>query len=480
MTTTIEPRSETGTVLREQARLSSQGMRVDAAEQTPAQQDLFRVVASALLEDTDSDSGSEGCSRLVNLLHERLNVAVLLVAFDPLHKRFSLVADSQGRERPRQLSPGEPLEQALSEARLLQLAPATGTYGETPILKQLAVQLRFESAATVLLLDREGVLQGALVLSGSLSAVNAILSEKHLVSISTSLAKYLRLRRLAEETTWQKGRRQLTEFVAARRLRVLGGLLTLAGLVLLIPLPFHVKATCQCEPQKSRIVVAPFEGRLLTAYVKPGDQVVAGQPLAMLDGSELRAQLAGTTAKLNQARQRYSAAIATGNASSAGEQQLEVEHLRQQLKVLDQRQQRLELRSPIDGIVVSGDLERATGASLVIGQSLFEVAPLEKLNAEIAIDESDIQHVAVGQDVSLTFGGSFGQTYQAKIDRIHPRGETREDKNVFLAEATLLDTPGRLAPGMQGSAAVSSGWRSCGWILFRKPYLAWCRWWGWY
>ena len=43
------------------------------------------------------------------------------------------------------------------------------------------------------------------------------------------------------------------------------------------------------------------------------------------------------------------------------------------------------------GIVVSGDLKRHEGAAVKIGQSLYEVAPLEKLVAEVAIPEEELE-----------------------------------------------------------------------------------------
>ena len=72
---------------------------------------------------------------------------------------------------------------------------------------------------------------------------------------------------------------------------------------------------------------------------------------------------------------------------------LEADRLELKTKILELRSNHLEIKSPIDGVVISGDQERAEGAPLTIGQALFEVAPLDKMVVELAIPEDEITHI---------------------------------------------------------------------------------------
>jgi RND family efflux transporter MFP subunit len=54
--------------------------------------------------------------------------------------------------------------------------------------------------------------------------------------------------------------------------------------------------------RESRVVAAEFEGRVVALYVHPGQRVRAGEPIAKLDDSQVRKQLAGAIAAVDAAR----------------------------------------------------------------------------------------------------------------------------------------------------------------------------------
>jgi multidrug resistance efflux pump len=149
------------------------------------------------------------------------------------------------------------------------------------------------------------------------------------------------------------------------------------------------------------------------------------------------------------------------------------------MKLLRQRQENLEIKSPIDGIVTVGDLEKAEGAPVTCGQTLFEIAPLTKMVVEIAIPESDVSYVHKGQKVEIYFEAYPNELYEAEISKVRPRSEIRDQQNVFIAEATLSNPEENLRPGMHGSAKVLGSRRMLGWILFHKPWESLCMMIGW-
>jgi multidrug resistance efflux pump len=61
----------------------------------------------------------------------------------------------------------------------------------------------------------------------------------------------------------------------------------------------------------------------------------------------------------------------------------------------------LDIKSPIDGVVISGDLKRAEGAPVAIGQTLYEIAPLDRMVAEVAIPDDEISRVRLAQSVTI-------------------------------------------------------------------------------
>ena len=52
-----------------------------------------------------------------------------------------------------------------------------------------------------------------------------------------------------------------------------------------------------------------------------------------------------------------------------------------------------------DGIVITGDLRKTEGTPLKIGQTMFEIGPLDEMIVEVAVPERDVLHVEPGMDV---------------------------------------------------------------------------------
>ena len=258
----------------------------------------------------------------------------------------------------------------------------------------------------------------------------------------------------------------------------IGTVLAIAA-VCLLPWPHSITCKVVCEPVLRRYVAAPFDARLLRSHVVIGQQIKQGDLLATLDGGELRSRLASIRAKLAQAEQRELAALSTGDHSKSEFERLEVEHLRREAELLESRQTNLEIRSPIDGVVVIGDLERTEGAPLAVGDNLFEIASLTQLIAELAVPEQDILFVKDKMPVSIVMDAIPGSKFGSTIQRIHLRNEIRDNASVFIAEAELPNDANLLRPGMNAKATIDTGYRAIGWQLFRRPYNAARQWIGW-
>ena len=120
--------------------------------------------------------------------------------------------------------------------------------------------------------------------------------------------------------------------------------------------------------------------------------------------------------------------------------------------------------------MISGDLEKAEGAPLTTGQSLFEIAPLDKMIVEVAVVEDEIAHVSPGMPVVIRLDAYPGQSWKATLQRIHPRSEIRDNESVFIAELTLTNPQGLLRPGMNGRAKITGKRHPLAWNLFHRPW----------
>src|SRR5690606_27148916 len=120
--------------------------------------------------------------------------------------------------------------------------------------------------------------------------------------------------------------------------------------------PWDYKIACRCEiqPAVRRYVAAPFAGVFEKSLVEPGDLVRRDQVLGRLDGKEVRWELASVMAEYERVSKSYDVNLAAGKVAAAQIDRLEMERLDHKRRLLEHRAANLEIRSPIDGIVLSG------------------------------------------------------------------------------------------------------------------------------
>ncbi len=266
--------------------------------------------------------------------------------------------------------------------------------------------------------------------------------------------------------------------------KLLGPILTVAVLAALIaslfwPMTYRVTASVVLEPTLSRFVTAPFDGILERSAVIPGEFADPEQVLASLDGKDLVIQLADVEAEMQAAEKRRDIMLADGQTHGAQIARLELERMLNKRALLQDRLDNLEIRSPIAGLVVSGNLDKLIGSPVSRGQELFEIAPLESMVAEIGIPGDRISHVTTGMPVQMQIEGVPDRSWEATLAEFRPRAEVRDGENVFVSETGIANPDELLKPGMRGTARIDAGEKRLGWILFHRPMEKLRLWLGW-
>jgi|WetSurMetagenome_2_1015567.scaffolds.fasta_scaffold19948_2 multidrug efflux pump subunit AcrA (membrane-fusion protein) len=241
-------------------------------------------------------------------------------------------------------------------------------------------------------------------------------------------------------------------------------------LIMMIPIPHRVAGSITLEPTVHRFVNAPFDGILKKAFHLSGDQVKMGELLAELDGKEIEWQLSGLKAEKSRAQKQKDVSAAARDASAIQIAQLEIERIDAQLDLLEYRLANLQIKSPLDGIVISGDLKRAEGSPLTKGHVLFEIAPLDNMLIQMAISVDDISYVIPNQVLSIILDAYPNEIFEQTITKIQPRAITRDAQQVFILEAKINNVDGRLHPGLKGRGRVYAGNEILGWVILHKAW----------
>jgi HlyD family secretion protein len=252
-----------------------------------------------------------------------------------------------------------------------------------------------------------------------------------------------------------------------------------------------VSATGRVEARASVEVGAPVSGRIATVEVDFNDRVTRGQVLARFDTESLDAQVAQTRASvsaaeavLQQARVervrarkelarserlfalgiepaqaldelRAAEGVAAASVQSAAAQ---LDLQRANAEVAQTNRGYAEVTAPIDGVVVSRDIEPGqTVAATFQTPVLFTIAEdLDEMRVVAAIDEADMGEVTTGQVASFTVDAFPDRTFRALVTEL--RLAPIVVQNVVTYEAVLeVDNAERkLRPGMTASVDVQT------------------------
>ncbi|MGH1428670.1 MAG: efflux RND transporter periplasmic adaptor subunit [Arenicella sp.] len=244
-----------------------------------------------------------------------------------------------------------------------------------------------------------------------------------------------------------------------------------------LPVEHKVKANLTLEPVVQRIISTKYDGVLKEIVVKPGEQVTQGQILARLDDQEALLKLETLQAEYESAVKNRNVKVVASNISEIQIANIETQRIALKIKLLRDQLSDLAITSPISGIVINGDIDRKQGSLVKKGEALFEVAPLNKMIAELAVPAEDITHVTAGMPLSISLDALPKKQWDARLNTIQPRATVMDNKNVFLAKVSLEnDQQLQFKPGMQGLASISAGKKTVGWVLLHKAFERISRW----
>lgn len=203
--------------------------------------------------------------------------------------------------------------------------------------------------------------------------------------------------------------------------------------IICIPTRYRIDARASVIAMNARMVASPIDATLLTAHVRPGDLVKQGQALLELDGRPLRIELEALTAEIDEATKDEDIALAGGEIAQAQLAGLRRQTLTRRRDLIADRLGKLIVTSPIDGVVIQGDLQHSLGTPLEIGQTLLEIAPSDSVEIELEVPEVEIGYVDQMTPVQLWFP-AVGQTrFETTVAIVYPSATIREDENVFIA-----------------------------------------------
>ena len=249
----------------------------------------------------------------------------------------------------------------------------------------------------------------------------------------------------------------------------------------LYPKMDQVEGSCAVTPMHRSIIVPEVPGRVEKIFVREGERVTKGQPIAQLDKARLEVDLEAARQDRNANEAEADRYRGAGDEAGAQVSLLKARVAEQQEKKLERDIAATTLRSPIDGVVMTKDLELHSGEVVQPGSLFAEVAALDSWELQIEVSEKRIGRVektleeTKPLDVNYILYSQSAYKLNGKLEgpqQISAMAYPREKDQVFIVTLRDIAVPAnlkdQLRPGLTGRAKIALGREPLAWWTTKR------------
>ncbi|WP_213803365.1 efflux RND transporter periplasmic adaptor subunit [Granulicella sp. dw_53] len=235
----------------------------------------------------------------------------------------------------------------------------------------------------------------------------------------------------------------------------------------------QIEILAQVDAQKAQLAAAESNARAAAAAIQY-DKVSAEAPdLPMYKHTYDRAlQMSkdGVVSQqaLDDAQQKYLFAANTRDkalaqisvdTSKLQQAEAQVAQSRSSLKQLQEQLSYTTITSPMDGVILSRDVEKGDAVSsiLVLGSTatlVMTIGDVHQVYVQGKVDESDIGKVYLGQPARIKVESFKDKTFLGKVTRIAPLGVEKDNVTTFEVRVSIDNPGGELKANMTANAEV--------------------------
>jgi putative peptide zinc metalloprotease protein len=260
--------------------------------------------------------------------------------------------------------------------------------------------------------------------------------------------------------------------------------LGVAFLFLIPPIPSRVASDFVLEPGKDAHVRAEVPGAVRQVFVTEGEQVAAGQVLAVLQNPDIEANAQILSQQLAIANSEVRVDETGFDSAKTGAAQQEQARLEKDWGVAQRKADALEIRAPFAGVVSTPVVEQKTGEYLAAGDELCEVVDRSTMKARILVRDWELEETPAGARAQLKVIPLPYRTYAGRVEQVLPaaaldRPVAQPQKlerlgqdltNYFAVVMEFPNSDGSLREGMTGTAKIVGAHYPIAWQAVRGAW----------
>jgi RND family efflux transporter MFP subunit len=229
--------------------------------------------------------------------------------------------------------------------------------------------------------------------------------------------------------------------------------------------PALLNATGYLVANKQSKITPKISGKVIELNIDTGMKVHKGDVIAVLESTNVQAQLDETNASLAEAQKEYTRqaamwreGVTTHAQLDAAESQLKVAKARvDQIRI---NKQDMVIRAPFDGTIATKNTEVGEViSSVALGQvagtlpagAIATLVDLKTLEVETDINEQSLAQVHQGQPAEISVDAFPGQKWKGYLRQIIPTADRA--KGIVKVKVSFINPSDRLLPEMAANVA---------------------------
>ncbi|MHC4996603.1 MAG: efflux RND transporter periplasmic adaptor subunit [Planctomycetota bacterium] len=212
-----------------------------------------------------------------------------------------------------------------------------------------------------------------------------------------------------------------------------------------VQVPMPIRGDARLEPSRMAMVTAPYPGLVHEIHVHTNDLVKAGQPLAQLEDTELRLSYAEEDLANQAETVSANEALRQGDSPAVLSSNLKIEQGELRKQSLQRMIDRSQITSPIDGIVLTENIEQLEGRTVTQGVTLLTVADLSRFDLimevaehDLALIEQSLQHGPLPVTfLSRAWSDLPQRASISDIKSLAPTSTPNKDQNAHVYQITV-------------------------------------------
>ena len=223
----------------------------------------------------------------------------------------------------------------------------------------------------------------------------------------------------------------------------------------------EIRLTAVAVSDQDRLVSAQEDGEIEELYVTWGDHVAEGDPIAKIDDSVLRSEVAQARAQAQLAGETWERRRRLWEEDRAGSElaylqaRFEAERTAASLELLETRLERTVVRAPYAGVIE--EVRSGVGSTMSQmsqqGTGIVRLVELDPIIVHAGVPERYAMDVHVGDTATLSFEALGGEPYRARVGYV---GSTVNTENrTFLIMMGVRNPDLRIKPQMVANVALT-------------------------